>query len=196
MAVSSEVGGLNEESTNAVFQRAETSFDRCFRSRAKKIELLNGTVRFLVVVGMDGRAESATVEYSDLGDREAERCMAATLRKLKWPKPVGGRTALARYSAAPFEILDPDVREPVILESDLVSPTISRMSQQIESCKGSVESGFTATLYLDTSGNVITAGVSADKPDGDSAVDCLVELLSSASYASPGSYPGKVTFGL
>lgn len=196
VSVAAEVGGLNEEATSKVFERAEPGFDRCFKGRAKQVELLSGTVRFFVVIGLDQKAKSVTVEESDLGDREAEKCMQNVLMGLKWPKPVGGRTAHAHYTAASFEPVDPDVREAVEVESGQVKSAQEKLKKKVSDCNIGSRSHYRATAYLDTSGKVITASVTSADPSAELAIDCLVDLVKSTDFPSPGSYAGKVSFEL
>jgi hypothetical protein len=194
--VSSEVGGLNEEATGKVFERAEPGFERCFKTRAKSVEFLSGTVRFFVVIGLDKKAKSVTIEASDLGDRDAEKCMQGVLFSMNWPKPVGGRTAHAHYTAAAFEPLDPDVREAVSVAPDQVDKVRKRLKKKAGECRIGSPSPYQVTAYIDTSGKVITASVTSTDPAGELGIDCLVELVKTAEFPSPGSYAGKVIFNL
>jgi len=194
--VSSEVGGLNEDATSRVFARAESSLERCFRERAKQVELLAGTVKFFVVVGSEGRAEKVLVEESDLGDRQAERCMCEVLQNQSWPKPVGGRTAHARYTAASFELVDLDLREPVQIPEDAAERAVAKLSRAADACRGASSASVTATAYVDTSGIVITAGVATSDLGLSEELDCFVDLVKAATFPSPGSYPGKLSFSL
>jgi hypothetical protein len=196
VAVNAEVGGLNEEATGKVFERAEPGFDRCFKNRAKSVEFLSGTVRFFVIIGLDQKAKSVTIEESDLGDRDAEKCMQGVLFRMTWPKPVGGRTAHARYTAAPFEPVDPDVREAVAVAPDQVEKVRKRLKKQASECNVGGPSPYQITAYVDTSGKVITASVTSTDPAGELGIDCIVALVKTAEFPSPGSYAGKVTFAL
>jgi hypothetical protein len=195
--VSAEVGGLNEEATGKIFARAEPGFERCFKSRAKQVELLSGTVKFFVIIGMDQKAQSVTVEQSDLGDRATEKCMQHILFGMKWPKPVGGKTAQAHYTAASFEPLDPDVREAVAVDAEQVAKVQSKLKKQVgERCQIGSPTPYQVTAYLDTEGKVITASANSSDPNGELTIDCLVDLVKNTDFPSPGSYAGKVTFSL
>ncbi|MGE5788605.1 MAG: hypothetical protein ACM3ZE_28700 [Myxococcales bacterium] len=196
VSVAAEVGGLNEEATGKIFERAEPGFERCFKIRAKQVEFLTGTARFFVIIGLDQKAQSVTVEESNLGDRDAEKCMQGVLMGMKWPKPVGGRTAHAHYTAAPFEPLDSDVREAVEVEAEQVKATQERLKKKVSDCNIGTRSRYQATAYIDTSGKVITASVTSPDPSAELAIDCLVDLVKATEFPSPGSYVGKVTFGL
>lgn len=194
--VSAEIGGLNEEATGKVFERAEPSLERCFKQRAKQVEFLAGTVRFFVVINLDQSAKSVTIEESSLGDRDAEKCMRGVLLNMKWPKPVGGRTAHAHYTAAAFEPPDPEVREPVNVDPDQVKKARKKLQKAATDCNATASSKYHVTAYLDTSGKVITASATTMDPAGERNIDCLVDLVKTAEFPSPGSYAGKVTFDL
>ncbi len=194
--VSAEVGGLNEEATGKVFARAEPGFERCFKNRAKSVEFLSGTVRFFVVIGLDKKAKSVTIEESNLGDRDAEKCMQGVLFRMSWPKPVGGRTAHAHYTAAAFEPVDPEVREAVSVAADQVDKVRKQLKKKAGECRIGSPSPYQVTAYIDTSGKVITASVTSTDPAGELGLDCLVDLVKTAEFPSPGSYAGKVTFNL
>jgi hypothetical protein len=197
VSVSAEIGGLNEDETAKVFQRAEPGFERCFKKRAQQVELLAGTVKFFVIIGMNGKAKSVTVEESDLGDRDAEKCMQQVLFGMNWPKPVGGRVAHAHYTAASFEPLDPDVREAVTMDAGQVSRLRAKLKQKsTEQCQVGSPTPYQITAYVDTSGKVITASVSSSDPNGELTLDCLVDIVKQSEFPSPGSYAGKVTFSL
>ena len=122
--------------------------------------------------------------------------MQAVLTRLTWPKPVGGRTAHARYTAAAFELQDPDVREPVPLQPDQVKKLRSKLKKQVNECKAPGPAPYRVTAYIDKNGKVITASATSADPSGEVTLDCLVELVKSAEFPSPGSYAGKVTFEL
>jgi hypothetical protein len=188
---------LNEDETAKVFQRAEPGFDRCFKKRAQQVELLAGTVKFFVIIGMNGKAKSVTVEDSNLGDRDAEKCMQQVLFGMSWPEPVGGRVAHAHYTAASFEPLDPDVREAVTVDENQVSRLRSKLKRESTAqCQVGSPTPYQITAYVDTSGKVITASASSSDPNGELTIDCLVDLVKQTEFPSPGSYAGKVTFSL
>ncbi|HEY5956903.1 MAG TPA: hypothetical protein VIV60_10135, partial [Polyangiaceae bacterium] len=144
---------------------------------------------------IDKRAQAVTIEESTLGDRDAEKCMRGVLLGMTWPKPVGGRTAHAHYTAAAFEPPDPEVREPVSVEAEQVKKVQTKLRKKASDCHG-VSSTYQVTAYLDTSGKVITASVTTRDPEGEASIDCLVDLVKTAEFPSPGSYMGKVTFSL
>ena len=197
VSVSSEVGGLNEDATSKIFERAEPGFDRCFKNRAKQLELLSGTVKLFVIIGMDQKAKSVTIEASDLGDRDAEKCMQQVLFAMKWPKPVGGRTAHAHYTAASFEQLDPDVREAVAVDAAQAKKAIAKLKKQVkEECQVGSPSPIQVTAYLDTEGKVITASASSADPNAELTIDCVIGLVRNTDFPSPGSYAGKLGFSL
>ena len=100
-AVSSEIGGLNEDRVSQVFEKTMPGLERCLNAGAERIEFLGGSVSFFVKIDARGRLEHAHLERSTIGDRETELCMLETLRTRKWPRPVGGRLQLRRPTQRP-----------------------------------------------------------------------------------------------
>jgi hypothetical protein len=194
VSTSAEIGGLNEEKVDKTFQRALSDFQRCLDDGAKRVEFLGGSVSFFLKIDAQGKIDHAHLEKSTIGDRETEKCMLASLRSKKWPKPVGGMHGLARKS---FDFDPPnDVRAPTSWEGEHVSDAMSKLSKKLSACKKSDSGSFEATVYVGTDGSVLSAGVTPPDEAGESDVDCLVTALKSATLPSPGSWPAKVTFSL
>jgi hypothetical protein len=193
LAVSSEIGGLDEVKVNAAFESALSGLERCLNQGASRVEFLGGSVSFFVKIDTAGKADTAYVEKSTLGDRETEKCMLSELRAKKWPKPVGGEHGLARKS---FDFDPPnDVRPPTDYDPDHLSKALGKISDKLASCKSN-KGAYEATVYVATDGTLLAAGVTPPDETGEESVDCLVDALKSATFPSPGSWPAKVTFAL
>jgi hypothetical protein len=192
-SVSSEIGGLDEDKVDAVFQASLSGLQRCLQEGAERVEFLGGSVGFFVKIDGDGKVDGAYVEKSTLGDRDTEKCMLGALRSRHWPKPVGGEHGLARKS---FDFDPPnDVRPPADYDRGHLSRGLDKISSKLDSCKGH-KGAYEATIYVATDGSVLAASVTPPDEDGENSVDCLVSTLKSASFPSPGSWPAKITFSL
>jgi hypothetical protein len=88
------------------------------------------------------------------------------------------------------------VRPPTEWSSDRVSETLEDKSDDISKCKNGSSGAFKATMYVSTQGEALSVGIAPPDESGESAVDCLVEVVKGASYPKPGSWPAKVTFDL
>lgn len=193
LAVSSEIGGLDEEKVNAAFESTLSGLERCLHQGASRVEFLGGSVSFFVKIDTSGKVDGAYLEKSTLGDRDTEKCMLGALRSKKWPKPVGGEHGLARKS---FDFDPPnDVRPPADYDQEYLGKALGKISDKVASCKAS-KGSYEATIYVATDGSVLSAGVTPPDESGEESVDCLVEALKSAAFPSPGSWPAKVTFAL
>lgn len=190
----SEIGGMNEDDVDAAFNASVKSLERCINTGAKRVEFLGGSTAFLLKIDATGKVSSAYLEHSTLGDRATERCMLDALRAKSWPKPVGGEHGLARKSFT----FDPpnDVRPPTTWDDHDAAPGMKKISSEVADCKHGHSGPFEATLYVGTDGKVLSASVTPPDEDGDGAIDCLVGVLESASFPSPGSWPAKVTLQL
>jgi hypothetical protein len=88
-----------------------------------------------------------------------------------------------------------DTRPPTDWGADRVRETLAGLSGKLDQCKHGA-SGFTATVYVDPDGAATSAGIASTDEGGEDAADCLVGILKSAKYPSPGSWTAKVTFPL
>jgi hypothetical protein len=194
IATSAEIGGMNEDAVDAAFNSSVKSLQRCLDKGATRVEFLAGSVNFFLKINSQGKVDRAYLEHSTIGDRATERCMLDALRAKSWPKPVGGEHGLARKSFA----FDPpnDVRPPTEWDQSDAAPGLKKIAPDLQACKEGRSGTFEATLYVDTEGKVLAASVTPPDEDGDTAVDCMVEILESASFPSPGSWPAKVTLHL
>jgi hypothetical protein len=194
MSATSEIGALNEDAVSRIFEGAQGGLLRCLRKGADRVELLGGDVGFFVSVDATGRAAEVRLEHSTLGDRATEQCMLGVLGKRSWPKPVGGRTGVAKKSMS-FEMPN-DVREPVQWASDDIAETLSKLEKQVKSFTGNAGTMYEVTAYIDTSGSPLSVGVACANGAITSAADCLVAAIMGTKFRSPGSYPAKVSFEL
>ncbi|MBN2195463.1 MAG: AgmX/PglI C-terminal domain-containing protein [Polyangiaceae bacterium] len=189
-----DIGGMNEEQVSRVFSRAAGGFEKCLTSGAHRIEFLGGDVQVYALIDRSGALAHAHVESSSLGDRTTEKCLLEVLERQTWPKPVGGDKGVARKSFG-FEPSG-DVRPPVDWSPDEVDATLRKLEGDVDDCKHGVIGTFTATMYIDTNGSPLAVGMAPPNDEGEAAVDCLVGVLESARFPSPGSWPAKVTFPL
>jgi len=193
VTMSSEIGGLNQEAVDKVFAKASDDLTRCLDDGAKRVEFLGGDVAFVVKIGPDGHVNHAHLEESTIGDRATEVCMLDALKRRSWPKPVGGETGIAQK---PFSFDMPnDVRPPTDWTADSIEEALGKLAPKLDECK-SGSGSFSITMYVDTDGSVMSAGIAHTEDKGESAADCILDVLKTASYPSPGSWPAKVTFSL
>lgn len=194
MSADSEVGGMNEEKTRAVFDAATADLRRCFTKGSQRVEFLAGTVQFAVEVNLSGTLDRAYVKDSTLGDRETERCMLDALSGRTWPKPVGGRVG---HADGDFSFAaDEGVRPPVDWSAADIERALGKLQHDLDECTASSPGPYRATMYVGTQGEVLSVGVATPSGDGQSAADCLIGVLGTGRYPSPGSWPAKVTFDL
>lgn len=194
VAVSSDIGGMNEEQVSRVFSRAAPAFEKCLDYGANRVEFLGGDVELYALIDTSGKLVHAHMASSSLGDRATEKCLLEVLEKQTWPKPVGGDRGVARKSFG----LEPsgDVRPPVAWSADDVRDGLRKVERELDECRQGVRGAFTATMYVDTSGSPLAVGMAPPSEEGEAVVDCLVGVLEAARFRSPGGWPAKVTFEL
>ena len=194
IGVSSEVGALDEDAVNRVFERAQPSLMACVRKGASRVELLGGDVAIFVGINAQGKGEVVRLERSTMGDRDTEACMIQVLSERHWPKPVGGRKGQVHKSFS-FDMPN-DARPPVEWTAEDVEGTLKKLHKHVEECTGGGSGTYQITAYIDTRGTAISVGIAPPDTLGESKADCLVSLIKGARFKSPGSYPAKVSFEL
>ena len=194
MSASSEIGALDEGKVTQTFQGAMDDLKQCLSAGAERNEFEGGDIAFFVKVDSSGKVVHAHAERSTLGDRETEKCMLKALRRQSWPRPQGGDVGLARNSFG-FDMPN-DTRPPTDWEASRVRETVTGLESKLSQCKQGAGGNFTATVYVDPDGAATSAGVASTDESGEDAADCLVGVLKSAKYPSPGSWTAKVTFPL
>lgn len=193
LTADSEIGGMNEEASDAAFRQASSKLQGCYEAGQSRIELLAGEVNFLVRVDHSGTG-TPVIERSTLGDLETERCMVKVLAAQKWPPPVGGRIGEARR---PFVFEAPsDLRPAVDWNVEEIEDVLADLSETISQCKGTSGESFEATIYVDRDGTVLSAGMAASDSGSLGVAECLTDALRRATFPSPGSWPAKATFAL
>lgn len=189
-----EVGALPEEQAVAAFKSSFPAIQDCFIDGAQRVEFLGGEIALSVQVNQAAEAEYVFARQSTLGDRATEECMIRALKQASWPAPVGGLVGVAENSFA-FEMTG-DVRPPVVMDQEQLSDMLAENAEAIADCKGSSYGSYTATVYVDSNGRAMSAGIAPSSKEGEANSNCLVDVLQHATYPSPGSWAGKVTFRL
>lgn len=188
----SEVGALDQEKVQDALNRTSSKLTACFNDGLRRIAFMGGEIKFALRIVQGGTAHVAYMKESTLGDRETEVCMLKALRGATWPSPVGGREGLADGGFA-FDP-SPDERPAVVLDADRLGKELPKAKSALESCqKGAGAGPIKATMYIDTDGKPMSVGVAVSDAKGEEAASCVVDALRGMTFASPGSYAGKVT---
>jgi hypothetical protein len=193
LRTSSELGTVDPAAVQQVFHRLDDRFLDCQKQGIDRVEVLAGNAKFFLRIGPDGSAKWAFLEAgSDIGDRDTEKCLLSAVMGARWPRPVGGGDAEARYST---ELLSQG-RAASDWSPDKVAAVLGKNGDAIDRCKEG-GSGFRATMYVGPGGKVLSVGVVTSTKDGDDRAECLAKVLGQLKgLPSPGSWPAKVTFGL
>lgn len=222
MEIQGEVGGLDGEQVADTFANSGSELTRCWQQGTGRLDALAGSIAFFLRIGQGGKVVHVQPEKSTLGDRQTERCMLEVLRAQRWPRPVGGKTGIARGSME-FETSG-DVRSPRQVPSEEFATMLQASEAELGECKRDAATRFSATVYLkrdylepsdggaDAEGNggadagtdadagpievgrAIAVGLASKNETNDEVFDCLVGVLESAVYPTPGSAMAKGSF--
>ena len=190
--MSGQLGSLDERKVDETFNRLMPKFRACLAQGASRMEFIGGHVRFFVRIGLDGNAKWAYLSESSIGDRDTERCMLGAAKSTRWPLPLEGEgQAQKGFDFEP----SPDVREAVSWGPERVSKPLASARPKLGRCSEGAHGKYRATVYVQTDGTAMSAGVTPPDERGETAaVDCMVDVIRAMKFPSPGSWPAKVTF--
>lgn len=189
IAVTAEIGALNEAKVKAAFNGSVDGMFKCFKKGLDRIEYLSGVVKLGVRVPLEGPIR-VYMKSSTLGDRQVESCMLDVVRGKDWPRPEGGKEGLAE-SEFTFDPME-GTRAPVEWSASDAGKNLDKLRAALRSCKkGSGD--VSATLYVETDGRVKSVGVSGQDASSEDAAECVVKAARELKLNSPGSFAAKLT---
>jgi hypothetical protein len=192
MAMGGQLGSLDEGKVNETFATLVPRFGDCLSQGSSRVEFLGGHVKFAIRIALDGAAKWAYFSESTLGDRDTERCMLNIAKSARWPLPQEGEGQAQR--AFDFDP-SPDVRDAVPWGADRISKSLASARAKLGQCAHRAPGKYHATVYVHTNGTALAAGVAPPDERGEPAsVDCMVEVIKTMRFPSPGSWPAKVMF--
>lgn len=183
-----ELGVLEVKKVDETFAGLKDSLQKCI-DRGNKFAA--GNVLYAMRIDHSGKARWAFAKDSSLGDRNVEKCMLDLLRSATWPVPEGGDDGLAEK---PFEWPDREERPPVDWTAEDVMPSVQKAKSKIAACRAGNSGIFRATMIIETSGKVASAGMAPPDEKSEAVADCLVDVLKGLKLKSPGSWPARVSF--
>jgi hypothetical protein len=193
-AMEGQLGSLDEGKVNETFATLLPRFGECLSQGSSRVEFLGGHVKFAVRIAINGNAKWAYLSDSTLGDRDTERCMLNVAKSARWPLPQEGEGQAQReFDFDP----SPDVREAVPWGPDRISKALGSARAKLGHCAQRAPGKYRATVYVQTNGTAMAAGVAPPDERGESGpVDCMVDVIKAMRFPSPGSWPAKVTFAV
>ena len=166
-------------------------FMRCFEQRMGQVEVLSGEMSLAFRIRTDGTVAWVYPAASDVGDRQAEQCVLALARGVRFPPPRGGEAEF-RWSLG-FDAPD-DVRPPLPLHEDALGRQRERVASLARECNA--HGAYHVTAYIEPGGRVLAAGGSAPSADAEAGLDCILERVRALEMPDPGSYVAKMTFAV
>jgi hypothetical protein len=190
-SVQSEVGALDREAVNEVFQSAMGSIQSCVSRIREELPYVEGDFEVFLRIAGDGSVRYAFPRSSTLGHHDTEQCIVKALSRKTWPKPEGGDEGQASKSFG-FDLGDD--RPAVTWQPQQLGTAGNELKNALRRCKrSSGTASLSLTMYVGDDGKVVSAGAAVADEQGIDAIRCAVDATRGATFPSPGSYPAKVT---
>jgi hypothetical protein len=193
-SMQSEVGALDREAVNEVFQSAMGSIQGCVSRARQALPYVDGDFEVFLRIAGDGSVRYAFPRQSTLGHHDTEKCIVDALAKKTWPKPEGGDEGQTSKSFG-FDLGDD--RPAVAWQPQQLGNAGNALRNALRSCKrNSGTASLSLTLYVGEDGKVVSAGAAVEDEMGIDAIRCAIEAAQGKTFPSPGSYPAKVTLSV
>ncbi len=197
LQMSTELGSIDPKATQATIDGLQPKLQACYKKGLKKLDFLSGDLKFFLRVSEAGTVKYAFLESTDLGDREAEKCMLDVLNGAAWPKPEGGEAEVR--NGIGFDHAG-DVREPTAWTGDKLAELLGKYEPDFTKCKEGVPGSFKVTAYVEPdgkNGKIVAVGMAPPSKEGEGKIECLVDAVKGMKKVpTPGSYAAKVQFSL
>ena len=171
LSLESEIGGMSQYGVERRLAELHPRFIRCVEQASQRLSAIGGRVNVRMRVDRSGNVRWAYLSDTTLGDREAELCVLELVKGRRWPRPKSGE-GLAETS---FEV--EAAESPRELNAARASGFTYQARVATRACRKGVPGAFTATVYVNDSGEVLSAGVAPPDETGESASDCIATAL-------------------
>ncbi|MGE0788739.1 MAG: AgmX/PglI C-terminal domain-containing protein [Sandaracinaceae bacterium] len=186
--VSGLMGTIRSDQVENALNPRMPRFTRCFADRMGTIELLAGDIRMSFRISTDGQVLWVYPSESTVGDRDTERCILDVARGTRFPRPNGGEAEFSWGFG-----LDADGPRPATSWSSTDLGTRESEVRAVgRECRA--RGSHRITAYIMPAGSVLAAGGTMPDPEGEGALDCILDRVRSMTMPDPGSWPAKVTF--
>lgn len=186
----SQIGGMNQEAVEKSFATLQSEVIDCLERGSADVEGLGGSFTLDLRISMDGGVRWVHLSSSNLGHRQAERCIIEAARSRSWPQPKGGEGKIS-HTYAVDAVVPVHEWEPKRLRT-----AMPEIRKQIYKCLEGARGRYEATLYIRRDGRVASAGAAPPRHQDDAKVDCLVEVLRTFRFGWQRQKLSKVTFSV
>lgn len=182
------LGSIPQDEVERVLAGKNDAVAVCYQEALDVLEEIEGSLVLELDVGADGGVAAAFLRDGSLGSAEAEECILAVARRLRFPKPRGGAHASISY---PLTLEEPYGHPaPVDWSGDEGMAAVRANAADVERCLGGA-TGVQLTLYVGRGGAVVSAGATADGAETASAAACLAAAARAWTFPDPGKRPAK-----
>ena len=188
LALTGGLGGISPYSVEEAITPHMEALASCVEGRALGAQRLGGRARLAFRIHLDGSVRWVHVRESNLGNREAERCLTQVAEQVRFRRPGGGE---AEFSWT-VELDDPG--EEVALDALARRPAVTRVARRVHAACGEPE-GVQVTAWV-AAGRVVSAGAAVRDQEHAAALDCVTSAFRGARLPSAGRRLTRVSFAL
>ncbi|MEC7521590.1 MAG: AgmX/PglI C-terminal domain-containing protein [Myxococcota bacterium] len=189
VAITGLMGTIERGQVESTLNPRMGRFMRCFSQRMGDVEYLAGEIRMSFRIHTDGSVAWVFPTDSDIGDREAERCILDVARSARFPRPRGGE---AEFSWGFGLDAAEDVRPPLNWSAEALGERSGDVSGLARQC--GARASYRVTAYIAPGGAVQAVGGTMPSAEDEQTLECILEQVRAWEMPDPGSYAAKITF--
>jgi TonB family protein len=172
MQMQMSIGYLDERAVDRAMAGHHRAMARCFDRAGDARKYLSGEITLKFMVAADGSVTDVHVVKNDLGNYAVERCLVATGKQIRMPRPEGNQATDFQFpiqfrSTGEVPVLD--------WSGDEVSAKLDERAAELNACGSLGPLPVQAVTYTGGNGTVDSVGLVSEGPIDPTAGACAVE---------------------
>lgn len=172
MQMQMSIGYLDERAVDRAMAAHHKAMARCFDRAGDARKYLSGQITLKFMVAADGSVPDVHVVKNDLGNYAVERCLVATGKQIRMPRPEGNQGTDFQ-----FPIQFRSTGEVAVLDwsGDDVSAKLDERAAELNACGSLGPLPVQAVVYTGGNGTIDSVGLVSEGPIDPTAGSCAVE---------------------
>jgi TonB family protein len=172
MGMQMSIGYLDERAVDRILAANRKPMSRCFERAGDARQYLSGHITLKFLVAADGTVTDVHVVQNNLGNYAVERCLVATGKQIRMPRPEGNQATDFQY---PIEFRSTGEVQVLDSSGDDVSAKLDERAAELSACGPLGPLPVEAVVYTGSNGMVDSVGLVSEGPIDPTAGACAVE---------------------
>lgn len=175
LQVSLQHGVIGQDAAQEAIMARWSELTRCYGKAGPAMGFAGGAVSLRFLVDAGGTTTDVRLVETRLGNFEAERCLLAVGRTVRFPRPTGNAEAQVDYT---LEFRATGAIPVMELPAGHIEPALPALFGRLHAeCERLGADQVTATVYLDAAGAVRSVGLASESSVDERAAACVAAAI-------------------